>query len=74
MAAFNNISDLLSTLPNEEGAREFLSSLDWPRGLQQIFIRNLKKIPIRFFLCDDSGSVSFWNFILSCVIILFIFL
>jgi hypothetical protein len=61
MAAFsisNVTSELLSSLPNEDGAREFLSALDWPRGLQDIFIRNIKKIPIRFFVCDDSGSVS----------------
>ena len=57
MAAFST-SELLSSLPNEDGAREFLSGLDWPRGLQDIFIRNLKRIPIRFFVCDDSGSVS----------------
>ena len=59
MAAFTGTSELLNSLPNEDGAREFLSSLDWPRGLQDIFIRNIKRIPIRFFVCDDSGSVSF---------------
>eukprot|EP01035_Chromulina_nebulosa_P008467 gene8467-11473_t len=57
MAAFNSTSELLKSLPNEDGAKEFLSSLDWPRGLQDIFIRNIKRIPIRFFVCDDSGSM-----------------
>lgn len=44
---------------NEAGAREFLTSYRWPPGLQDTFIRNLKKIPMRFFICDDSGSVRF---------------
>lgn len=43
---------------NEVGAREYLSRYEWPVGLQDTFVRNLKKIPFRFFICDDSGSVS----------------
>lgn len=42
---------------NEAGAREFLSGHKWPVGLQDTFIHNLSKIPIRFFICDDSGSM-----------------
>jgi len=54
MAAFEE-ANMLEI--NEEGAREFLSSNFWPRGLQDIFIRNLKLLPRRFFICDDSGSM-----------------
>ncbi len=43
---------------NEAGAREYLTSCKWPTGLQDTFLRNLDKIPIRFFICDDSGSMS----------------
>ena len=44
---------------NEGGAREFLSTYpySWPKGLQDTFINSLGKFPIRFFVCDDSGSV-----------------
>ena len=45
------------TAVNEAGAREFLSGQKWPIGLQDTFIQNLTKIPIRFFICDDSGSM-----------------
>jgi hypothetical protein len=42
---------------NEIGAREFLSANYWPRGMQDTFIQNVARIPIRFFICDDSGSM-----------------
>ena len=44
---------------DEGAAREFLSNhpYDWPVGLQDTFINSLSKFPIRFFICDDSGSV-----------------
>jgi hypothetical protein len=42
---------------NEAGAREFLTANNWPAGLQDTFVENLKRIPIRFFICDDSGSM-----------------
>lgn len=43
---------------NETGAREYLSTHHWPPGLQDTLLKNLTKIPIRFFICDDSGSMS----------------
>ena len=43
---------------DEVAAREYLSSVHWPKGLQDTFIRNLDRIPMRFFICDDSGSMS----------------
>jgi hypothetical protein len=49
---------VLSRAVNEAGAREYLTSCKWPKGLQDTFINNLTKIPIRFFICDDSGSMS----------------
>lgn len=42
---------------NETGAREYLGGHKWPLGLQNTSIQNLAKIPIRFFICDDSGSM-----------------
>eukprot|EP01038_Epipyxis_sp_PR26KG_P015297 gene15297-20605_t len=42
---------------NEAGARSFLSQFRWPTGLQDAFIKNLQRVPFRFFICDDSGSM-----------------
>ena len=50
-----------STLPqfqNEGGAREFLQGQGFPQGLQDSFIETLVKIPLRFFILDDSGSMA----------------
>lgn len=43
-----------------DSAREVLSAYpnNWPKGLQDCFVDNLNRIPFRFFICDDSGSVS----------------
>lgn len=58
---------------DEGGAREVLSEFKWPEGLQSkcshgylskdlfrldTFVKSLSKIPIRFFICDDSGSMA----------------
>lgn len=40
-----------------DGAREFLSANKWPLGLQDTFVQNLSLISMRFFICDDSGSM-----------------
>lgn len=55
MAAFEEVLEVPEI--NEDGARACLSGIFWPQGLQDIFIRNLKMLPIRFFICDDSGSM-----------------
>jgi len=50
-----------TTLPqfqNEGGAREFLQGQGFPQGLQDSFIETLGKIPLRFFILDDSGSMA----------------
>ncbi len=39
-------------------AREFLSKNFWPKGIQDCFIQSLDKITTRYFVCDDSGSMS----------------
>ena len=48
----------LSNTINETGAREYLDSCNWPLGLQDMLMQSLATIPIRFFVYDDSGSVS----------------
>lgn len=42
---------------NEAGARSFMKSHKWPSGLQDTFLSNLARMPMRFFICDDSGSM-----------------
>ena len=47
-----------SLVPNESGIRDYLFQNNWPIGLQDTFVKNLDKIAFRFFICDDSGSMS----------------
>jgi hypothetical protein len=66
MSSPNDISLQLGAFPpppppssemNEGAVREFLAKHCWPDGLQSILISSLKRIPLRFFICDDSGSM-----------------
>lgn len=43
---------------NEGGAREFLTSQKWPEGLQDLFVKSIGKFPMRYMICDDSGSMA----------------
>jgi hypothetical protein len=62
MSAFAPSAPLLPTLPvqtvqNEGNLREFLTEKKWPENMQNVFIQNLNSVPVRFFICDDSGSM-----------------
>lgn len=41
----------------ETGMRNFLGGHNWPNGLQDAVISTVKKMPVRFVICDDSGSM-----------------
>jgi hypothetical protein len=43
---------------NEGAARDYLTGRSWPTGLQDALLAGLQKIPIRYFICDDSGSMT----------------
>jgi hypothetical protein len=43
---------------NVEAAKQFLAEHHWPLGLQESFANNLKKVAVRYFICDDSGSMA----------------
>lgn len=43
---------------NDGGARALLSRNRWPPGLQEVFVKNLARVPVRYIICDDSGSMS----------------
>lgn len=62
------VEECLSVMPHnahveenvdEVGVRNFLMSHSWPNGLQNALINTLKKMPIRYFICDDSGSMTY---------------
>lgn len=38
-------------------AKKFLGYHNWCKGMQNALVQNCKKIPIRFFIIDDSGSM-----------------
>jgi hypothetical protein len=42
---------------DETATRKFLTENDWPIGLQTALIQSCQKMPIRFFITDDSGSM-----------------
>ncbi|RYG67299.1 hypothetical protein EON64_07745, partial [archaeon] len=48
----------LLAIQNDGGAREFLNEYHWPYSLQDALLRDIVKVPLRFFICDDSGSMS----------------
>lgn len=37
--------------------RKYLTSNGWPTGLQDAFIAGTQNCPVRYFICDDSGSM-----------------
>lgn len=52
------VDEPLAQFQNEGGAREFLSTHGFPVGLQDTFVEALTKVPLRFFVLDDSGSMA----------------
>jgi hypothetical protein len=49
--------ELPKAIQDEEGLRAFLRWHKWPEGLEKRFFAELVKVPIRFFLFDNSGSM-----------------
>ena len=45
----------------ENETKAFMASNNWPLGLQEMFLREKNKISHRFFICDDSGSMSTYD-------------
>jgi len=50
MNIFDNHSD-------EFNAKQYLNHNGWPIGMQTALLRCISKVPIRFFIIDDSGSM-----------------
>jgi hypothetical protein len=47
----------LPSVQNDGNLREYLQRNSWPPSMQDYFITSLERIPVRFFICDDSGSM-----------------
>jgi len=43
---------------NEVATREYLNGKNWPKGLINFVLKSVKKVPYRFVICDDSGSMA----------------
>lgn len=50
-------AELKSTF-NDGAVMELLTEEKYPKGLQDCLIENLSRIPMRYFILDDSGSMS----------------
>lgn len=59
MSDFLKHADLLRTILTLSEVQPFLDQNFWPRGLQNGFASAMRRMPLRFFICDDSGSVIF---------------
>lgn len=51
------VRNKLSKQPNIEAGKSFLTKNGWPSGLQEAVIKSCRKIPVRFYIVDDSGSM-----------------
>jgi hypothetical protein len=56
--ANQQISQRLPVVQNPANLRGYLDSNGWPSAMQEYFITSLERIPIRYFICDDSGSMN----------------
>jgi hypothetical protein len=54
----NVVCKSFSRSPNETRGKQFIQRHDFSSGLQFIMHKSCQKIPIRFFIVDDSGSMS----------------
>jgi hypothetical protein len=47
-----------STVSNPDACSGFLNKNGWPAGLQDAVTATIRRMPIRYVICDDSGSMS----------------
>ena len=53
----DSVISSFSRPPNEGRAKAYLTKQNWPMGLQENLLKSCRKVPIRFFIVDDSGSM-----------------
>jgi hypothetical protein len=54
---FSQSSNTYTCVGNKHAFHEFLFGQKWPRSLIHRFEYGMQNIGLRFFLCDDSGSM-----------------
>ncbi len=52
------VTDALQEPPNDAEVRSFLLRNDWPKGLIDALLKDINRVPVRFFIIDDSGSMN----------------
>ena len=52
----NKLIQTFKKPPNERRGGEYLAQYEWPQGLKSTIYKSCKKIPMRFFIIDDSGK------------------
>ena len=53
----NSVAKDYHTPAGSNRIKDFLSRKSWPQGLQNFLINGLAGISMRYFVCDDSGSM-----------------
>ncbi len=51
------MEQVINTPLNEVSARAYLTENGWPAGLQDSIINTMRRIPIRYYIIDNSGSM-----------------
>jgi len=52
----NAVLDCLDRPVNETAGHKYLERHKWPLGLRKALIKNCRKVPLRFYIVDDSGG------------------
>jgi hypothetical protein len=57
-ALCDEVIQSFGTAVDEAAGTKFMNKHNWTKGMQSAFFTSTKKIPIRFFIVDDSGSMN----------------
>ena len=52
------VTEAIGQPPNDAAVRSYLKSKDWPKGLIEALLKDINRVPVRFFVIDDSGSMN----------------
>lgn len=50
-------SNIFDNVTDDNNAKQYLSHHGWPPGMQNAILKSFAKVPLRFFIVDDSGSM-----------------
>ena len=52
------VTEALQLPANDTAVRTYLEKQGWPRGLIGALLKDVHRVPVRFFIIDDSGSMN----------------